>query len=83
VQRPPAACWTEQITKKVDSVEDGRKVTRNVTEKTCRSLTTVASDVRVNLDLEYRRKGLLWFSTYRVDFSATTPFATTQVRHRM
>ena len=74
VQRPPAACWTEQITKKVDSVEDGRKVTRNVTEKTCRSLTTVASDVRVNLDLEYRRKGLLWFSTYRVDFSGDYTF---------
>lgn len=27
-----------------------------------------ASDIAVNLDLEHRRKGLLWYSTYRVQF---------------
>jgi hypothetical protein len=26
------------------------------------------SDIRVNLDLEHRKKGLLWYSTYTVDF---------------
>jgi len=29
------------------------------------------SDIRVNLKLDYRQKGLLWFSTYAVDFNAT------------
>jgi inner membrane protein involved in colicin E2 resistance len=74
VQRPPAACWTEQVLKKAESVEDGKKVTRTVTERISRPLTTVASDIRVNLQLEYRRKGLLWYSTYKVDFSGDYTF---------
>jgi inner membrane protein involved in colicin E2 resistance len=74
VQRPPAACWTEQIPKNVESVEDGKKVTRTVTERVSRPLTTLASDVQVDLQLEYRRKGLLWYSTYRVSFSGDYTF---------
>ena len=30
----------------------------------------VKSDIDVSLDLEYRKKGLLWYSTYKVDFAA-------------
>ncbi len=30
-----------------------------------------ASDITVDLKLEHRRKGLLWYSTYRVDFAGT------------
>lgn len=74
VQRPPAACWTEQVPKKVESVEDGKKVTRTVTEKISRPLTAVASDIQVNLQMEYRQKGLLWYSTYRVGFAGDYTF---------
>ncbi len=33
-------------------------------------LALSGSDINVDLDLEHRKKGLLWFSTYTVDFSA-------------
>ncbi len=33
------------------------------------------SDIEVALELEHRKKGLLWFSTYGVDFSAHYAFA--------
>ncbi len=32
-------------------------------------LPLASSDIRVSLDLDYRRKGLLWFSAYGVDFA--------------
>jgi len=34
------------------------------------SIELSGSDIRVDLDLEHRKKGLLWFSTYTVDFQA-------------
>jgi len=37
-------------------------------------LTLDQSAVDVNLDLEYRQKGLLWYSTYKVDFSGNYAF---------
>jgi inner membrane protein involved in colicin E2 resistance len=32
------------------------------------------SDIKVKLDLDYRKKGLLWYSTYRVDFNGSYTF---------
>ncbi|MGV8124861.1 MAG: inner membrane CreD family protein [Candidatus Xenobiia bacterium LiM19] len=29
-----------------------------------------STDIKLNLDLEYRRKGLLWYSTYKTDFQS-------------
>jgi inner membrane protein involved in colicin E2 resistance len=69
VQRTPVACWTEEIVKKTDIVEDGKKVARTVSERVARRLPTLASDIQVGLKLEYRQKGLLWYSTYKVRFS--------------
>ncbi len=33
-----------------------------------------SSDIKVNLDLDYRQKGLLWYSTYTVDFDGKYKF---------
>ena len=33
-----------------------------------------SSDLKVNLDLDYRQKGLLWYSTYKVDFDGAYKF---------
>ncbi len=35
-----------------------------------REVSLKSSDVKVDLDLEHRQKGLLWFATYKVDFNA-------------
>jgi hypothetical protein len=32
-------------------------------------ITLAGSEIRINLILEHRKKGLLWYSTYRVEFS--------------
>jgi hypothetical protein len=43
---------------------------RKMNEKHQEPVELSGSDIRVGLDLDYRKKGLLWFSTYRVDFKA-------------
>lgn len=85
VQRPPIATWTEQILKQTESVEDGKKITRTTTERVARNIPVVTSDVQTDLQLEYRQKGLLWYSTYRVNFAGDYTFrndttATQEVR---
>jgi inner membrane protein involved in colicin E2 resistance len=69
VQRSPTACWTEQIVKRTDIVEEGKKVARASNERIARPLPMVASKVQAGLQLEYRQKGLLWYSTYKIQFS--------------
>lgn len=41
------------------------------------ALPLVGSDIRVALSLEHRRKGLVWFPTYGVDFDARYTFENT------
>jgi hypothetical protein len=78
-QGPPAASWRTKHDETVVTTTraaDGRTVetplTRMVEEATPIPLESSALDVR--LDLEHRRKGLLWFSTYAVDFSGHYAF---------
>lgn len=42
----------------------------------------VASDIDVALELEHRKKGLLWFATYAADFSARYTFKNPSVEDR-
>jgi len=63
-------------TKKTVRLEDGKYET--VTEQTVNRLTLAGSDINVALDLTHRKKGLMWYATYRVNFAAryliTNPF---------
>jgi hypothetical protein len=59
---------TEQV--KVESTVGNKKVTTTRTETTQHSLLLDGSDIKVNLNLEHRQKGLLWYSTYRVQFDS-------------
>ena len=76
-QQPPTARWTERIPRKVEVVEDGKKVTKVVEDKIARWLPLEASRVDVSLRLDPRQKGLLWYATYAVDFAATYTIANT------
>ncbi len=67
-QQAPQIYRLERVTR-VEPGEDGQAVTRTVDEKHFHSLD--ASRIDVDLSLEYRRKGLLWYSTYRVQFAAS------------
>jgi hypothetical protein len=53
---------------KVETTQGGKTVTETKDETVNHPLLLDGSDVKVNLKLDYRQKGLLWYSTYRVQF---------------
>ncbi len=71
-QQAPQIYWLDRVTR-VEPGPEGESVTRTVDEKHFLSLN--ASRIEVDLSLEHRRKGLLWYSTYRVRFAATYTLA--------
>lgn len=60
--------WREVTVKKE---VDGKNVTEKKMDKTDYMVTIQESDIDVSLSLEHRRKGLLWYSVYRVLFSGS------------
>lgn len=68
IQEPPWAGYQEVVTEPGDKDHPPR--TREVE----RRLPLEASRIAVDLGLEHRRKGLLWFSTYTVAFSGEFTF---------
>ena len=70
-QLPPAATWSEMTTRQVESVEDGKKIIKTVERRIDHAVALAASNVDVALKLDHRQKGLLWYSTYGVEFAAS------------
>ena len=70
VQKPPTATTTKQIARKVEVSENGKTVLRTEKDYVVKALELEGSKIAVALDLEHRQKGLLWYSTYKVAFSA-------------
>ncbi len=52
----------------VETTKDGKTITETKNETIGHPLLLDSSDIKVNLNLDYRQKGLLWYSTYRVRF---------------
>lgn len=82
-QSPPAASYAQTRMRKVETEEDGKKVTRTVEETTAVPLPLESSRVEVTLDLEHRQKGLLWYSTYKVGFSGDYVFRNTSDQEQL
>lgn len=76
-QYPATASFTTKVSRKEDTYEAGKKITKTVEEKVTTPLPLEASTIKVNLDLDHRQKGLLWYSTYKVDFSGVYSFRNT------
>jgi inner membrane protein involved in colicin E2 resistance len=76
-QQQPSVTWTERVTRRVESVEDGKKTVKEVEHRVTHPIPLAASAIDVTLKLDHRRKGLLWYSTYAVDFAATYAVANT------
>jgi len=57
-----------------ETLENGKKVLKTIEEEHTNPLPLESSSVDVNLDLEHRQKGLLWYSTYKVAFAGTYLF---------
>lgn len=73
-QAPPQASFSNKIERKEEVVENGKKVIKTVEDVVTTALPVESSKVDVALDLEHRQKGLLWFSTYKVQFAGVYGF---------
>jgi inner membrane protein involved in colicin E2 resistance len=73
-QTPPAASFDEIVPKKEVSTENGRKIELVTQEKVTTSMPLESSHIKVDLNLEHRQKGLLWYSTYKVAFDGDYSF---------
>ena len=76
-QAPPTASFHTKLEKKVETYENGVKVVKPYFEEFDTPLPLESSRIKVDLDLEHRQKGLLWYSTYKVAFSAVYGFRNT------
>jgi len=76
-QAPPTASFHTKLEKKVEVFENGQKVIKPVVEEFDTPLPLESSRIKVDLDLEHRQKGLLWYSTYKVAFSGVYGFRNT------
>lgn len=65
-QAPPTAAYSVFDTKDEETVENGIKKTKKVQIERVIQLPLEASDINVDLNLQHRQKGLLWYSTYKV-----------------
>ncbi len=73
-QAAPRGHYEEPHEEEEAVTENGK--TRMVKRKRQKTLplTPVSSRLQVNLDLEHRKKGLLWYSTYKVGFAGEYGF---------
>ncbi|MFN2515852.1 MAG: inner membrane CreD family protein [Pyrinomonadaceae bacterium] len=81
-QPPPVASFRENIARKEESTENGKKIVKTVQEEVTTPLPLESSVVDVVLDLEHRQKGLLWYSTYKIAFAGTYSFRNTSDKER-
>jgi inner membrane protein involved in colicin E2 resistance len=73
-QAPPSAFFKVYTQRPTDVIENGVVVKRIVTDENVVNLPLESSKIDVNLDLGHRQKGLLWYSTYKVDFLGNYTF---------
>jgi hypothetical protein len=62
--------------------ESGKTVTRTRSNKTDYRLNLEASDIKVDLKLTHRKKGLLWYPTYQVSFDGNYTVANQTTEER-
>src|SRR6266567_1193711 len=79
-QAPPAIAREWQEEKTVEVEEKEKKTTRTEKQIHSEAVKIDASRVAATLHIDYRQKGLLWFSTYKVDFDGAYTFQNPTLR---
>jgi inner membrane protein involved in colicin E2 resistance len=82
-QALPNASYTELVSKKEESTENGKKIIKTIQEPVTTPLPLESSAIDVKLDLEHRQKGLLWYSTYKVGFKGVYGFRNTSDKEQV
>ncbi|MCX6621186.1 MAG: inner membrane CreD family protein [Acidobacteria bacterium] len=73
-QRPPAACYSTMEPFVKEWTTDGKKNSSTELRPVSHAVPLEGSSVQAAIDLDYRQKGLLWYSTYGVKFQGTYTF---------
>jgi inner membrane protein involved in colicin E2 resistance len=73
-QAPPEASYRTIVNKPKETVENGKKIVTIEEQEFLTELPLEHSSIDVNLELEHRQKGLLWYSTYKVVFAGEYQF---------
>lgn len=68
VQHAPLAHLVETVEESVDRTTEGRTTTETVQRERLTPLAIASSDIDVELRLDHRKKGLLWYPTYEVAY---------------
>jgi len=74
VQSPPSASFIVELSRQEERLISGKKVKTTIKEKVTLDMPIESSRINVDLDLQHRQKGLLWYSTYKVGFSGVYGF---------
>lgn len=82
-QHPPAVNYWVQEAKTVEVEQNGQKVKKTELVDVPRPVTLDSSNVAANFHIDYRQKGLLWFSTYTVAFAGEYKFQNPAGRDEM
>jgi inner membrane protein involved in colicin E2 resistance len=74
-QTPPCISysWTEK--RQVQVEEKGKKTTKTEDQTFTNSVPLDSSRIQTSFHIDYRQKGLLWFSAYQVDFTGAYTFS--------
>lgn len=73
-QWSPGASYTVVKQRKEASTVDNKEVIKIVKYTESRPIPLMSSDIKTDIALDHRQKGLLWYATYAVDFSASYQF---------
>ena len=73
-QSPPSATYTKTEIVPTTTIENGKTIIHNNREERTYALPLESSRVNANITLDPRQKGLLWYSTYAVNFSGDYVF---------
>ncbi len=68
-QSAPSAGYAVVVPRTTATTENPNQIQRTSDKTEWHSLTLEKSRVNANLHLDYRKKGLLWYSTYQVQFA--------------
>jgi inner membrane protein involved in colicin E2 resistance len=73
-QSPPTATYSKMETNASTTIETGRTIIHNEQVQRCIALPLDSSNIHANLKLDPRQKGLLWYSTYQVEYGGDYKF---------
>src|SRR5215472_13243173 len=63
-QHPPSVLYWRQEPRTVEVQEDGKKVKKTEMVNVTKNVPLDSSKIVADFHIDYRQKGLLWFSTY-------------------